>query len=170
MPDEIKQYVVGFVLAGGLQEVVLIRKNRPAWQAGRLNGIGGKIEPAEWPANAMAREFEEETGVRIHAGDWEHLCTITWPDDLARVGDGKAPAVHFFRHVWPDASSPPVRSCTDEDVVIIRLEQVHSRDDLIPNLKWLLPLAAYRADTYQAFTVRATVDDAVHPVAAKGAE
>ena len=41
---------------GGI--VVLTHKNRPAWQAGKLNGVGGKIELLESPVAAMVREFE----------------------------------------------------------------------------------------------------------------
>ena len=53
-----KEYVVGFMFS---EEIL---KNKPDWQAGRLNGVGGKVEPNEYPDQAMVREFEEETGVR----------------------------------------------------------------------------------------------------------
>jgi 8-oxo-dGTP pyrophosphatase MutT (NUDIX family) len=31
-------------------EVLLIEKQKPAWQRGKLNGVGGKIEPGENPS------------------------------------------------------------------------------------------------------------------------
>jgi len=37
----VKRYVLGFCFGPSLTTVVLIKKNRPAWQAGRLNGVGG---------------------------------------------------------------------------------------------------------------------------------
>ena len=37
------EYVVGFMLSIDGEDVALIRKERPAWQKGRLNGIGGHI-------------------------------------------------------------------------------------------------------------------------------
>lgn len=69
--------------------VLLIEKLKPAWQAGRLNGVGGKIDhyvPAtrdyqetnvvlETPIEAMVREFREETGVESEEADW-HLFAI----------------------------------------------------------------------------------------------
>lgn len=70
-----KAYVCGFLICRTSQTnwVALIRKARPSWQAGRLNGIGGSIEPGETALSAMRREFEEEAGVVIE--DWRaSLC------------------------------------------------------------------------------------------------
>ncbi len=41
----------------------MIRKNRPDWQAGKLNFPGGHIEEGEEPQIAAARELFEETGL-----------------------------------------------------------------------------------------------------------
>jgi len=66
----IQRYVLGFMFNEEITEVALIRKNRPVWQAGHLNGIGGHVEPGEAPDIAMAREFLEETGAITSLGDW----------------------------------------------------------------------------------------------------
>lgn len=58
-----KEYVLGFMFTEDGKGVVLIQKKKPAWQHGRWNGIGGKIEERETPEKAIVREFEEETGV-----------------------------------------------------------------------------------------------------------
>ena len=58
-------YVVGFLFNPDMTEVVLIKKNRPDWQKGLLNGVGGKIESGEDPITAMIREFKEETGIKL---------------------------------------------------------------------------------------------------------
>ena len=58
----IKKYVVGFMFDTSLTNVALIRKTKPAWQAGLLNGIGGKVEAGESFDDAMVREFSEEAG------------------------------------------------------------------------------------------------------------
>ena len=39
-----KKYVTGFLFNDELDRVVLIHKNRPKWQSGMYNGVGGKIE------------------------------------------------------------------------------------------------------------------------------
>lgn len=56
------EYVLGFMFNEDESKVLLVHKNRPTWQAGKLNGIGGKIEAGETPLQAMEREFMEETG------------------------------------------------------------------------------------------------------------
>lgn len=55
-----KRYVLGFCIDANL-DVLLIRKDRPEWQRGRLNGLGGHVEEGEAPSQAMQREFREET-------------------------------------------------------------------------------------------------------------
>ena len=61
-PAKVKdRYVLGFVFSLDASRVLLIWKNRPEWQKGKLNGIGGKIEEGELPIDAMKREFSEET-------------------------------------------------------------------------------------------------------------
>ncbi len=58
------------MLSPDYKQVALITKNKPSWQANKLNGIGGKIESGETPSEAMAREFEEETGVITSPNEW----------------------------------------------------------------------------------------------------
>lgn len=71
-----KSYVVGF-LFDGRGNVALIRKNRPDWQKGRLNGIGGHIEPGETPEEAIVREFREEAGATV---TWRQFCRVYGDD------------------------------------------------------------------------------------------
>ena len=42
-----KYYVAGFLFSYDLKRVALIQKTKPAWQAGRHNAVGGKIEEGE---------------------------------------------------------------------------------------------------------------------------
>ena len=75
----VKKYVVGFMFDDSMEKVVMIRKNRPDWQKGLLNGVGGGILPGECSLHAMMREFEEETGVKTIASTWAHVCTLRFP-------------------------------------------------------------------------------------------
>ena len=77
------KYVVGFMFDDELKTVCMIKKNRPQWQAGLFNGVGGKIDKssipgfdAKTPLEAMVREFREETGVDTTAKTWSHVCTL----------------------------------------------------------------------------------------------
>src|SRR5215208_5596620 len=85
-------YACGFLFSPDRQRVLLIRKRRPAWQAGKLNGVGGKIERDESPAEAMRREFREEAGLDVR--DWQEVLTLSGGDD---AGSGVAWRGHFFR-------------------------------------------------------------------------
>lgn len=44
-------YTIGFITCG--EKVLLMQKNRPAWQKGKFNGIGGKINKGESPLNCI---------------------------------------------------------------------------------------------------------------------
>lgn len=126
-----KQYVTGFMFSTDLKNVALIHKNRPEWQAGRVNGIGGKVETGEWPIDAMMREFFEETGVTTHDGEWKHKII------MQRASGPNA----FTLNVYASISEKiwNVRSITDEKVEIFQLKDALNEPH-VPNLIWMLPL------------------------------
>lgn len=131
-----ENYVVGFAFARGDSElyndtVLLIQKEHPAWQAGRLNGIGGKIEPGETNWRAMVREFKEEAGLYTYESDWAHFATIVGPEQFS---------VSCFSAAIPWGILRQARSVTPEKVVITSMYAVNWRN-AIPNLTWLLPMA-----------------------------
>ena len=87
MSDMKQNYVLGFMFSPRHDFVVLIKKAKPTWQAGLLNGVGGKIELVpgwrgwllrrrEPASRAMVREFWEETGVHTLQAEWQKFCTI----------------------------------------------------------------------------------------------
>ena len=47
------KYVAGFLFSNDYKYVALIKKEKPAWQKGKLNAIGGKIELGESELNAQ---------------------------------------------------------------------------------------------------------------------
>lgn len=75
----ITNYVLGFAF-DDLGRVALICKNKPKWQAGLWNGIGGKIECNESTDKAMTREFHEETGVHIATELWRPIGLMHLPN------------------------------------------------------------------------------------------
>jgi 8-oxo-dGTP diphosphatase len=125
-----KTYACGFLFSPDRRRVLLIRKRRPAWQAGKLNGLGGKIEPGESPLDAMRREFHEEAGVDL--ADWEEVLQLSGTDD---AGSGLSWRGHFFR-AFGDVDQP--RSMTDEQLE--RHDVAALPADVIPNLRWMIPL------------------------------
>lgn len=157
---QLTEYVVGFALDNH-GRVALIRKNRPEWQAGRLNGIGGHVEPGETPAHAMAREFHEETGRQV--GGWSLFVTMDFPG--ARI--------YFYRVRVGTAILDGLRTTTDETVCVLPANDL-GQVGVIPNLSWLVPLAAYTADTYEPIHVSAAMTEAITPptagLAARGGD
>lgn len=123
------EMVAGFRFDYALQNVVLIQKSKPAWQAGRLNGVGGKIEGDETGLDAMVREFEEETGLLTERFEWKSYATIQGED--FRV---------FFYYSVGDISN--VKTNETEPVVIVKIDDISIRDArTIENLPWLISMA-----------------------------
>lgn len=119
------QYVCGFLFNPEMTEVVLIEKNRPDWQKGKFNGIGGKIEPGEQDYAAMRREFIEETGVDIE--DWKYFARL----------ENAGWETYFYFAVSILYSE--VKTMTDEVVHILRVEEIN-KYNVIENLRWLIPM------------------------------
>ena len=106
-----------------------MKKNRPEWQYGLLNGLGGHIEDGESSLSAMIREFKEESGVDFDA--WNRFCEL-------RVDEAQ---VSFYRGFAPDEVLAKISSTTDEEVYLYRLDKVFTNFSVVPNLQWLIPLA-----------------------------
>lgn len=120
------EYVVGFAFwsRGSRWAVNLIQKQRPDWQKGKWNGIGGHVEDEETPAKAMVREYREETGDFVLS--WEKFLQI----------ETEYSVIHFFRSFEVTTNA---RTVTDECVRWFFPEALPKT--AIPNLKWIIPLA-----------------------------
>jgi len=130
MPD----YVAGFLFNDTKTQVALIRKNKPAWQAGKFNAIGGHIEMNERSRVAMVREFSEEAGV-----------VLPWLDHFVTIA-GNWGSVKFYR-TFDSFAFNKIESKTDEQIKIFGIEDIPWRECL-PNLSWLIPFALYSHDIY----------------------
>lgn len=120
-------YTNGLYFSRDRSEVLLIEKRRPHWQAGKFNGIGGKLEPNETALAAMIREFREETGLQVTA--WHHFLTL--------VGNGWL--VYFFRAA-SELPSGTLLPPTDELPFWVKVNSLLEYP-IIPNLSWIVPLA-----------------------------
>lgn len=70
--------VVGYIFNPEMDQVILIKKIRPDFMVGKLNGVGGKVEAGEEYIEAMRRESKEETGLEIEK--WQKVCKMVGPD------------------------------------------------------------------------------------------
>lgn len=124
-----KTYVVGFMINEQRTQVALIQKTKPEWQAGLLNGIGGKIEPNESAKGAMTREFLEETGVQTYSDEWS---------PFLRAHDyTKTYRVYFFKCIAHQRLLDALKSPTEEIVTIVNISDLDTLP-VIPNLKWAI--------------------------------
>jgi 8-oxo-dGTP diphosphatase len=132
-------YVVGFMFNSAENAVLLLRKNRPTWQEGKLNGIGGRVEDGEDVQQAMRREFLEETG--LECDSWCEFCVLS---------DERGWRIHFLSAIGLIGKA---QATTDEKPVIVSAFALPF--DVIPNLKWLIPMAlSMRFERVDYFDVR----------------
>jgi len=122
-------YVLGFLFDDTGSSVVLIQKIKPKWQAGLLNGVGGKIESRETRHDAMVREFKEETGVDSSINDWREFCEMSHSDF----------SVFCFIARSTEATEN-VKSQETEIVQRIALNELADKR-CVSNLRWLIELA-----------------------------
>jgi 8-oxo-dGTP diphosphatase len=130
-------YCVGFIFNKYLDTILLVLKNRgPVNMAGKLNGIGGKIENGESPYQAMVRECKEETGLDIKK--WSDFCKLL-------VNNGNK--VYFFYTITDRIYD--YKQLEDEELKLYslyydvedRLNKYYQLHNRIPNLDWLIPMA-----------------------------
>lgn len=98
-------YVVGFVFHDQERsKVLVVEKLKPAFMAGKLNGIGGEINTGEEAIQTMCREAEEETG---YAGKppirGRNIAPDLWTE-FARIRRPRA-NMHFFQTVCPSLAN-----------------------------------------------------------------
>lgn len=124
-----KEYVLGFLFSEDCSKVALIKKLKPAWQLGFLNGIGGKLEESDNTiAEAQTREFQEEAGILIAPEKWHCYHKLI----------GKDFKVHVFKAFSNNIDF--VRTKTEEKVGVYEVSDLKALKT-ISNLHWLIPMA-----------------------------
>lgn len=120
-------YVVGFAFNLERSSVLLVRKLRPKWQKGCLNGIGGKVEDGETHLEAMNRECLEETGLLL---SWIYRGMMTGINN-----DGNPFECHIY---YAYGNIHQFKQMEDE---LLRVYPVQSLEGekTVENLKWLIP-------------------------------
>jgi 8-oxo-dGTP pyrophosphatase MutT (NUDIX family) len=157
-----KRYVLGFVFDARLEHggreqapptsVLLIRKARPEWQAGRFNGIGGKLEVAETPEEAMAREAREESGGKIATApeEWRRFATLAGPEVYNPSANGRVDNPRFeialfslFTDLRTMHEAEALTAQTGEPLAVWDLEGLFNgpKNRALPNVPWMVAMA-----------------------------
>lgn len=107
-------------------QTLVVHKDRPAWQRGKINLPGGHVEDGEDALTAAARELKEESG--LDASDMQLLGSLG--------GDGWL--IHCVRaHVEGDLKP---REGETEKVEWLYTADALRDGRLIPNLQVIIPL------------------------------
>lgn len=113
------------------REVLLIEKRRPAWQAGRFNLPGGRIQVGETPEQAARRELYEEAEIDCDLADVK----VT---GLIACGGYTIYAARCDFESRYGRNVP--KSVTSERVFWLPLDEALDHPKLIPNLRIIIPL------------------------------
>jgi 8-oxo-dGTP diphosphatase len=133
------EYVLGFLFDDKKELVVLIEKQKPEWQKGFLNGVGGKVEESDSrgpeynrlqrATTAMVREFKEESGVKTKEINWR----------IFAVMEGNDWVVSCFTYTNSAALSKVI-TCTNEKIYIIHVTAL-AHHKVLSNIPWIVPMA-----------------------------
>lgn len=132
-----KSYVLGFMFSKDKSSVAVIRKQSPTWQAGFLNGIGGKIEKPESPAWAITREFMEETGVVTSVDEWQ-LKFNMYSEDTSNTKYNEGTDFRVYCYCMFSDKVYNVRTVEQEEVLVLDVNNF-PYNEAIDNLSWIIP-------------------------------
>jgi len=129
------------------QEVLLIQKDRLEWQAGKLNGIGGKQEPNDSTSlDTQIRESREETGIDTKISDWELFCIIYGTETKNKTGTEIGSTYRIYCYKAFNNSLYDARVVETEIPMVLDLFNPEKEDHIkyfpiLPNVNWLIPMA-----------------------------
>lgn len=148
------KYVLCVAVDKEHKNVVLIHKLKPEFQKGKLNCPGGKIENDDynvvncrlntinsrdfdgWAGQMSAsREFFEETSIESEFDIWHHVITL-YSGDLNRYGDKDI--WEMYIHFTDQLDITKVKTMEAEKIEIFPINNLP--DNIMPNLKWIIPL------------------------------
>ncbi len=114
--------------------LIIHRWNNGKVDSGRLNGVGGKVDPGETFLQTVIRETKEETGYEIQAKDIS-FCGLA----VTREGYDVDWLVGFFKVEVPDKNIPIGDQCKEGKFLWLKPEEVFTQGiELVDDLHYLL--------------------------------
>lgn len=123
-------YTIGALFSEDFSEILLIKKKRPGWQAGKYNLPGGHCEEGETGYECVSREFDEETGVASMPEEWTEIGRIEGTDYY----------VLFYTMVHNVELHGSIdHDLSDEPIAWFKINELP--ENIMSNLRWLIPFA-----------------------------
>lgn len=109
-----KRYTLVFIFNEHLNQVLLIRKTKPEEQAGKLNGIGGKMEDFDTDfVDCIKREVYEETKLSFPREVFLNAGCLT---------DNTYYHVEIFKVKSTDTFLKMAQTTTEEEVITLSID------------------------------------------------
>lgn len=140
--DIVKRYTVAFLFAPDLLSVWMVTKLRPAWQAGALNGIGGKLEPGEHPDDGIVREIKEETAAEFTRDQLDYVGYMHGTNN-----DG----AKFLVYIYTATTIQKLEQVEDEPIELVNVNAVKMVRH-VGNVPALIELCRYKIGASSAFS------------------
>jgi ADP-ribose pyrophosphatase YjhB (NUDIX family) len=122
------KYTLGIMFSEDLKKVLLILKNRPAWQKGFYNFPGGHVENNENSFICVSREFKEECNLTIKTSDWKQIGEIVGSDYSVKI------LTTLYLEQFGE-----LKAMEDQSVQCFDCDNLPK--NILPNLSWLVPFA-----------------------------
>ena len=128
--SEMSQYVIIWTQRGNKKDdTLLVLKDKPAWQKGKLNLPGGKIEEGETPEQAATRELKEEAG-------YDPVVPVRL---MGKMQDGPN-TIYCVKAVIMSREEPQPREEETQEIMWMLWHEAVSDPRLIPNLRVIVSL------------------------------
>ena len=136
-----KRYTVNFLFTPNHDRVWLIEKQKPDWQKGCLNGIGGEIEDDEEPVQCAVREIKEEAGIDIEILD------LTRVGMMRGLNNDKS---SFIVHIFTGVTNQILTTQEQEEIGLYDVDTIKSYPH-IENVPMLIETCIYRLTGSSSF-------------------
>lgn len=138
-------YIVGFLYSEDWKNVLLIRKNRPSWQKGWWNGLGGKVEDSELFESAIIREIFEESGITVFRNELNYGPNVWCPNCTIIYFYSNTDKIYEFKQT------------TDEELKIFSMNDLPS--NFVSPSSWICRMLGDEYLKYKDFGLYYSVDE-----------
>jgi len=147
----LKRYSLAFIFgtddSGKVSHLLLIRKAKPQWQQGRLNGIGGGVETDESADECNAREVSEETHGRISLSpdQWRRFARLSgkevYNQRASKTFEILLYTIKVHNTMLRAAAAATLGA--SEPLVLLYLNDLFTDENLkvLPNVRWMVAMA-----------------------------